>query len=225
MTIGTLHKTSCSGELHDISVFSRQNVERLLDLGYVSVPSADRLRRHRTTVLHNGAHYMYEGDDGLCWLEETIALTTTEGVYAYHCFSFSGVINVFNLSCTRPWACICKDTYYSYKARLQGSVGRLFLTDCPSSPSSVGSSSTLLGFSHVAFIYVHTLSPDQGRGVSCLTCLLLLRYGTVSPLFSLYFRFCLVLPTPPVPFGGSPAILGPHTGPQHCMLFEFYSFL
>ena len=47
---------------------SRYNGERFLAPGYACVPRADWLRRYHDTVLPEGAHYWYNGDDGLWWL-------------------------------------------------------------------------------------------------------------------------------------------------------------
>ena len=60
---------------------SRNNGERFLAHGYGSVPRAERLSRYSTTVLLNGAHVRYKGDDGLWWLGTISASKTTKGVY------------------------------------------------------------------------------------------------------------------------------------------------
>ena len=44
---------------------SPSNGERFLAPGYGFVPHAERLSRYSTTVLPNGAHFWYKGDDGL----------------------------------------------------------------------------------------------------------------------------------------------------------------
>ena len=48
--------------------------------GYDCVPRAEWLRRYSTTVLPNGAHFWYKGDDGLWWLGKISASTTAKGV-------------------------------------------------------------------------------------------------------------------------------------------------
>ena len=60
---------------------SRNNGERFLAHGYGCVPRAEWLSRYSTTVLPNGAHFWYKGDDGLWWLGKISASTTTKGVY------------------------------------------------------------------------------------------------------------------------------------------------
>ena len=45
------------------------------------VPRAEWLSRYSTTVLPNGAHFWYKGDDGLWWLGKISASTATKGVY------------------------------------------------------------------------------------------------------------------------------------------------
>ena len=60
---------------------SRSNGERFLAPGYGCVPRAEWLRRYSATVLPNGAHFWYKGDDGLWWLGKISASTTTDGVY------------------------------------------------------------------------------------------------------------------------------------------------
>ena len=65
---------------------SRGNGERFLASGYGCVLHADWFRRHNTTVLPNGAHLWYKGDDGLRWLGKIRATTTTEGVYLVRFF-------------------------------------------------------------------------------------------------------------------------------------------
>ena len=44
---------------------SRKNGERFLAPGYAYGPRADWLRRYHDTVLPEGAHFWYKGDDGL----------------------------------------------------------------------------------------------------------------------------------------------------------------
>ena len=44
---------------------SRGNGKRFLAPGYDCVLHADLLRRYSNTVLPNGAHFWYKGDDGL----------------------------------------------------------------------------------------------------------------------------------------------------------------
>ena len=60
---------------------SGNNGERFLAHGYGCVPRAEWLSRYSTTVLPNGAHFWYKGDDGLWWLGKISASTTTKGVY------------------------------------------------------------------------------------------------------------------------------------------------
>ena len=60
---------------------SRNNGKRFLAHGYGCVPHAEWLRRYSTTVLPNGAHFWYKGDDGLWWLGKISASTPTDGVY------------------------------------------------------------------------------------------------------------------------------------------------
>ena len=59
----------------------RNNGEQFLAHGYGCVPYAEWLSRYSTTVLPNGAHSWYKGDDGLWWLGKISASTTTKGVY------------------------------------------------------------------------------------------------------------------------------------------------
>ena len=47
---------------------SRSSGERFLALGHGCVPHAEWLSRYNATVLLNGAHVRYKGDDGLWWL-------------------------------------------------------------------------------------------------------------------------------------------------------------
>ena len=42
---------------------SRSNGERFLASGYGCLPHADWLRRYNSTVLPNGAHFWYKGDN------------------------------------------------------------------------------------------------------------------------------------------------------------------
>ena len=60
---------------------SRNNGQRFLAPGYGCVSHADWLRRYCNTVLPNGAHFWYKGDDGLWWLGKISATTPTDGVY------------------------------------------------------------------------------------------------------------------------------------------------
>ena len=60
---------------------SRSNGERFLASGYGCVPHPDWLRRYSATVLPNGTHFWYKGDDGLWRLGKISASTTTDGVY------------------------------------------------------------------------------------------------------------------------------------------------
>ena len=63
------------------SELSRSNAERFLAPGYGCVSHTDWLRRYCNTVLPNGAHVWYKGDDGLWWLGKSSATTPTDGVY------------------------------------------------------------------------------------------------------------------------------------------------
>ena len=58
---------------------SRSNGERFLVLGYSCVPHAEWLSRLSATVIRNGAHFSYKGDDGLWWLGKISA--STDEVY------------------------------------------------------------------------------------------------------------------------------------------------
>ena len=60
---------------------SRNNRERFLAPGYACAPCADWLRRYHDTVLPKGAHFWYEGDDGLWWLRKISANTNEDKVY------------------------------------------------------------------------------------------------------------------------------------------------
>ena len=60
---------------------SRSNGERFLVLGYSCVPHAEWLSRLSATVIRNGAHFSYKGDDGLWWLGKISASTPTDGVH------------------------------------------------------------------------------------------------------------------------------------------------
>ena len=60
---------------------SRNNGERFLAPGYPCVPRANWLRRYHGTVLLQGAHFWYRGDDGLCWLGKISASITEDKVY------------------------------------------------------------------------------------------------------------------------------------------------
>ena len=50
---------------------ARNNAERFQARGYACVPRADWLRRCHGTVLHNGAHFGYKGDDGYGGFEKS----------------------------------------------------------------------------------------------------------------------------------------------------------
>ena len=60
---------------------SRNTGERFLARGYGCVPRAEWLSLHNTTVLPNGAHFLYKGDDGLWGLGKISAGITMTGVY------------------------------------------------------------------------------------------------------------------------------------------------
>ena len=60
---------------------SRNNGERFLAPGYACVLRAEWLRRYHDTVFPKGAHYWYEGDDGLWWPGTINASTAENGVY------------------------------------------------------------------------------------------------------------------------------------------------
>ena len=51
---------------------SQNHGERFLAPGYACVPRAEWLRRYRDTVLPEGAHFWYKGDDGLWWLGKIV---------------------------------------------------------------------------------------------------------------------------------------------------------
>ena len=59
---------------------SSTNGERFLAPGYACIPRADWLRRYHDTVLFEGAHVWYKGDDGLRWLGKISASTTEDNV-------------------------------------------------------------------------------------------------------------------------------------------------
>ena len=59
----------------------RSNDERFLAPGYGCILRAEWLSRYSDTVLPNGAHFWYKGDDGLWWLGKIGASTPTDGVY------------------------------------------------------------------------------------------------------------------------------------------------
>ena len=73
---------------------SGSNGERFLATGYGSVSYADWLRRYCNTVLPNGAHFKYEGDDGLRWLGEISATTPTDGAYVVRFLDDPGPIKL-----------------------------------------------------------------------------------------------------------------------------------
>ena len=50
---------------------SRNNGERFLAPGYTCVTPANCLRRYHDTVLPEGAHFWYKGDDGSWWLRKS----------------------------------------------------------------------------------------------------------------------------------------------------------
>ena len=60
---------------------AKSNGERFQAPGYGCIPRAEWLCRYSTTVLPNGAHFWYKGDDGLWWLGKISASTTTQGAY------------------------------------------------------------------------------------------------------------------------------------------------
>ena len=60
---------------------SRSNGERFLAPGYGCDLHAEWLSRYSATVLPNGAHSWYKGNDGLWWLGKISASTVTDGVY------------------------------------------------------------------------------------------------------------------------------------------------
>ena len=53
---------------------SRNNGELFLVPGYGCLSHADWLRRYCNTVLPNGGHFSYKGDDGLWWLRKSVPL-------------------------------------------------------------------------------------------------------------------------------------------------------
>ena len=73
---------------------SSGNGERFLAHGYGCVPSAEWLSRYSTTVLPNGAHFWYMGDDGLWWLGNISASMTTKGVYLVRVLDDPGLIKL-----------------------------------------------------------------------------------------------------------------------------------
>ena len=56
------------------------NGERVLASGYGCVPHVEWLSRYSATVLPNGAHFWYKGNDCLWWLGKISASTTTDEV-------------------------------------------------------------------------------------------------------------------------------------------------
>ena len=73
---------------------SRNNGERFLAPGYGCVPYAELFRRYRVTVLPSGAHFWYEGADGLWWLGKISTSTTTDGVYLVRFLDDPGAIKL-----------------------------------------------------------------------------------------------------------------------------------
>ena len=73
---------------------SRSNGERFLAPGYGCFPHAEWLRRYGATVLPNGAHVWYKGNDGLWWLGKISANTTTDDVYLVRCLDDPGPIKL-----------------------------------------------------------------------------------------------------------------------------------
>ena len=71
---------------------SRNMGERFFMPGYACVPRAEWIRRYRGTVLPQGAHVWYKGDDGLWWLRKTSGSTTEDGVYLVRVVDDSGPI-------------------------------------------------------------------------------------------------------------------------------------
>ena len=66
--------------------FSGSNSERFMPSGYGCVPRAEWLSCYSTTVLPDGAHFRYKGNDGLWWLVKISASTTTDGVHLVRFF-------------------------------------------------------------------------------------------------------------------------------------------
>ena len=60
---------------------SRSNGGCFLAPGYACVSRADWLRRYHDTVLPEGAHFWYKGDDRLWWLGKIRSSTTEDKVY------------------------------------------------------------------------------------------------------------------------------------------------
>ena len=74
--------------------FYRRNGERFLAPGYGCVPHAKWLSRYSVTVLPNGTHFWCKGDDGLWWLGNISASTSTDGVYLVCFFDDPGPIKL-----------------------------------------------------------------------------------------------------------------------------------
>ena len=74
---------------------SRSNGERFLAPGYGCVLRAEWMSRYSATVLSNGAHFWYNGDDGLWWLGKISASTTTDGLYLVRFLCETGPIFLF----------------------------------------------------------------------------------------------------------------------------------
>ena len=72
--------------------FLKSNGERFLASGYGCVPHAKWPSSYGTTVLPNGAHVRYKGEDGLWWLGKISASTTTDGEYLAQFLDESGPI-------------------------------------------------------------------------------------------------------------------------------------
>ena len=71
---------------------SRSNGESFLAPRYGCVPHAEWLSRCSATVLPNGAHFWYKGDDDMWWLGKISAGTTMDGVYLVRFLDDSGPI-------------------------------------------------------------------------------------------------------------------------------------